>query len=152
MSEERIANVRKGEILVEFGSDARIIRLDFNAICLLEQNLEMPFHAAVSQLGLNVVREAMFVGIRAYGNNKTSRAEVGRMLTSGDQTFKYYAAIVLEAMQGPTGEDFSVAIDKLRASTKVEVEDEDGSDRDDDAQVEGSSGPDAGNQTPAQSA
>lgn len=150
MSEERVANVRKGEMEVEFGSDARIIRLDFNAICLLEQNLEMPFHAMISKLGLNVVREALFVGLRAYGNKKTSRAEVGRMMTRGAQGFKYYAAVVLESMQGPTGEDFNEAIDKLRGG--VRVEDDDESDRDDDAQVEGCSGPDAGNQTPAQSA
>jgi hypothetical protein len=135
-------NYRKGEVEVEFGNDARLIRFDLNAMCILEQNLGLPFHAIMKSLGYNAVREAIFVGLRHKGNKKLSRAEVGRMMGAGDQDFAYYTACVLEAVQGATGMDLSEPIHKLRG----EPDEPD----DDDESVDGCDGPDAGNPTPTQ--
>lgn len=141
------ANYRKGEVEVEFGDDAKLIRYDLNAMCVLEQNLGAPFHTILKTLGYNAVREALFVGLRHKGNKKLTRAQVGTMMASGHdgQDFNYYAACVYEAVQGATGQDLSETIAALRG------EDDDEGDDEPDDKIEGVDGPDAGNPQAAQS-
>lgn len=141
-------NYRKGEVMVEFGSDAKLIRFDLNAMCILEQNLEAPFHTILKTLGYNAVREALFVGLRHKGNRKLTRADVGKMMASGDQDFAYYTACVFEAVQAATGMDLSESIRRLRGEDDEEEDDEE----EDDAPVEGCDGLDVGNPQTVQTA
>lgn len=137
-------NYRKGEVEVEFGADAKLIRFDLNAMATLEQNLRAPFHEILKSLGYHYVREALFVGLRHKGNKKLTRAKVGDMMASGHegQDFNYYASCVYEAVQGATGMDLSDAISALRGE---DDDDEDDSNEGGDGAVEGVDGPDAGN-------
>lgn len=143
-------NYRRGEVMVEFGSDARLIRYDCNAICILEQNLDKSLYEIMKSIGYNSTREALFVGLRHKGNKKLTRADVGNMMGSGDESLEYYTAAVFEAFQGATGKNLSKPIRVLRAAdmkarAMADDGDDEDEDEDEDEKVEGCDGPDAGN-------
>ena len=74
-----MVNRKKGEVAVEIGGETRVLRLDFNALCLLEEISGKPATEVFSEknVGLKTIRDALFVGLVAR-ERKLTREAVGR--------------------------------------------------------------------------
>ena len=74
-----MANKKRGEVAVEIGGESRILRLDFNALCLLEEISGKPATEVFSEknVGLKTIRDALYVGFVSR-DRKLTREAVGR--------------------------------------------------------------------------
>ena len=74
-----MANKKRGEVAVEIGGESRILKLDFNALCLLEEISGKPATEVFAEknVGLKTIRDALFVGL-VHRERRLTRETVGR--------------------------------------------------------------------------
>jgi hypothetical protein len=97
-----LANVRRGEATIELNGHEYTIRLDFNALCTLEQNLGMPVTKLNDNMGLTAIREIIYIGLRhEFKPNNFNRTVAGEMIdpTKIDE----YVEAITKALNGALG-------------------------------------------------
>ena len=89
---------QRGGVEIEFGGETRTLRLNFNAIALLEERLGMTIPQILGgQYGIRVVREALYVGL-SQDDRTLNLNKVGRIMDSEPQKITYWMNKVYEAL------------------------------------------------------
>lgn len=89
---------QRGGVEIEFGGETRTLRLNFNAIALLEERLGMTIPQILGgQYGIRVVREALCVGL-SQDDRTLNLNKVGRIMDSEPQKITYWMNKVYEAL------------------------------------------------------
>ena len=89
---------QRGGVEIEFGGETRTLRLNFNAIALLEERLGMTIPQILAgQFGIRVVREALYVGL-SQDDRTLNLNKVGRIMDSEPQKITYWMNKVYEAL------------------------------------------------------
>ena len=89
---------QRGGVEIEFGGETRTLRLNFNAIALLEERLGMTIPQILAgQFGIRVVREALYVGL-SQDDRTLNLNKVGRIMDSEPDKITYWMNKVYEAL------------------------------------------------------
>jgi hypothetical protein len=89
---------QRGGVEIEFGGETRTLRLNFNAIALLEERLGMTIPQILAgQFGIRVVREALYVGL-SQDDRTLNLNKVGRIMDSEPNQITYWMNKVYEAL------------------------------------------------------
>lgn len=74
-----MANKKRGEVAVEIGGESRVLKLDFNALCMLEEISGKPATEVFAEknVGLKTIRDALYVGL-VHRERRLTREAVGR--------------------------------------------------------------------------
>ncbi len=92
-----MANPHRGQVDIEIGGRTRTLRYDMNALAELESGLGKPIGAifAEDNVGINVLRQALYVGLR-HSDRRLTPGKVGGMMDP--KRLEHYAEKLAEAL------------------------------------------------------
>ena len=99
------ANPIRGQVEIEIGGTARILRITYNVICNVEHALDLNFQEIIKDLRFEYARELMFHGLQ-HSEKGLTRVKVGEWIE--DAGLSYVLEKLAEAIgkmnAGLTGE------------------------------------------------
>ncbi len=107
-----MANPYRGQVEIEIGGRTRALRYDMNALAELEKSLDKPISKIFDEdnVGINVLRQALFVGLK-YSDRRLTPGAIGGMMDP--KRLEYYAERMAEALNIAMGVDEEADTDPL---------------------------------------
>lgn len=99
-------NAKRSEVAITLGGEIRTLRIDFNALALLEQmhGMAVTQLAAPERLGIRVVRDVLYVGLVSKGENVTPE-KVGEWMSDDPTRLGEWSLAVKSALISALGID-----------------------------------------------